>query len=206
MRASDRLTERLRAEGYDTEECPLIRIEPVEGPAVRADAYDWVVLTSAIAVEALFRRLDGALPKTAVIGPGTAEALRAHGVAPTLVARSSTQEGLLAELPQPAGRVLFAGAEDARPLLARELEADVAVLYRTVEKRPTAFPAGDLVVLASASAARSFSRARSRPAVRLDRPRDVGRGPPLRRPDCGRGEQRTTWKAFSRPLGLRHRT
>jgi uroporphyrinogen-III synthase len=67
----------------------------------------------------------------------------------------STQEGLLAELPRPAGRVLFAGAEGARPLLADELAADVVVLYRT---RPVAaLVEGDLAVVASASAARALA-------------------------------------------------
>ena len=67
---------------------------------------------------------------------GTAEALREHGVEPDLVAAVSTQEGLAAELPRPAGRVLFAGAEDARDVLVRELGADFVALYRTVELRP----------------------------------------------------------------------
>jgi uroporphyrinogen-III synthase len=53
--------------------------------------------------------------------------------------------------------VLFAGAEGARDVLVRALEADVVVLYRTIEERPEAFPACDLVVLASASAARAFA-------------------------------------------------
>ena len=64
----------------------------------------------------------------------------------------ATQEGLLAELPRPAGRVLFAGAEGARPLLAQELEADVVVLYRTGALSPRID--GDLAVIASPSAAR----------------------------------------------------
>ena len=164
LEGSARLAERLRADGFEVTECPLIRIEPIEGPPVRVDGYDWLVLTSARAVEQLFRRLDGSLPKIAVIGPGTADALRAHGVPPALVAPRSTQEGLLAVLPRPAGRVLFAGAEDARDLLAAELRADVIPLYRTIEERPESFPDGDLVVLASASAARSFA------ALRLDLP------------------------------------
>ena len=152
-----RLAERLRAGGLDVVECPLVAIEAIPGPPLRADGYDWVVLTSRNAVEGLFERLGGPLPKVAAIGPGTAAALRTHGVEPALVARVSTQEGLLAELPRPAGRVLFAGAEGARDLLARELGADVVPLYRTVELRPESFPDADLVVLASGSAARSFA-------------------------------------------------
>jgi uroporphyrinogen-III synthase len=80
----------------------------------------------------------------------------------------STQEGLLAELPRPAGAVLFAGAEGARPLLADELGADVVALYRTKERTPARPLRGDLVVLASASAARSFARlGLSMPAVSI---------------------------------------
>jgi uroporphyrinogen III methyltransferase / synthase len=155
--ASTRLADALRAEGFQVDECPLIRIERLDGPAVRAEGYDWVVLTSRAAVEALFARLEGSLPAVAAVGPGTAAALRAHGVEPALVARVSTQEGLLEELPSPPGRVLFAGAEDARDVLVRSLEADALALYRTVEQRPEAFPDCDLVVLASASAARAFA-------------------------------------------------
>ena len=40
----------------------------------------------------------------------------------------------------------------------QELDADFVPLYRTVESVPDEAPAGDLVVLASASAARAFSR------------------------------------------------
>jgi uroporphyrinogen-III synthase len=154
---ASRLAERLRGEGFEVAECPLIRIEPIDGPPVRPGGYGWLVLTSPRAVEHLFPRLEGELPPVAVIGLGTAAALRARGVEPALVAVTSTQEGLLAELPRPAGRVLFAGAEGARDLLACELAADVVPLYRAVEVRPDRFPRGDLVVLASASAARSFA-------------------------------------------------
>jgi uroporphyrinogen III methyltransferase / synthase len=157
-----RLAERLRAEGFTVVECPLIRIEPVDGPPVLAAEYDWVVLTSRNAVELLLRRLDGSLPRVAAIGPGTAEALRAKGIEPVLVARRSTQEGLAEELPRPAGRVLFAGAEDARDVLARELDADFVPLYRTVALRPPAPAEGDLAVVASALAARALAATGSR--------------------------------------------
>ena len=69
----------------------------------------------------------------------------------------ATQESLLAELPRPAGQVLVVAAEGARRLLADELGADFLPLYRTVELQPVRPPEGDLVVLASGSAARAFA-------------------------------------------------
>jgi uroporphyrinogen III methyltransferase/synthase len=160
-----RLAEALSGEGLDVLRCPLVRLEVVEGPPLSLDGYDWLLLTSRNAVEPLFRRLEGgSLPQVAVVGPGTAQALRERGVEPALVARRSTQEGLAAELPRPLGRALFAGAEGARDVLVRELGADFVPLYRTVEVAPEAFPSADLVVLASSSAARALAR------VRLDLP------------------------------------
>jgi uroporphyrinogen-III synthase len=151
------LAEALAGEGFEVETCPLIAVEPLAGPPLRAAEYDWLLLTSRNAVEPLFERLEGTLPRVGVVGPGTAEALRAHGVEPDVVARVSTQEGLAAELPRAAGRVLFAGAEGSRDVLVRELGADFVPLYRTVELRPEGFPVADLVVLSSPSAARAFA-------------------------------------------------
>jgi uroporphyrinogen III methyltransferase/synthase len=151
------LAARLGEEGFDVVECPLVRVERLEGPPVRVEEYDWLVLTSRHGVEYLLARVEGPFPKVAVIGPGTAEALRERGIEPALVARVSTQEGLAAELPRPPGRVLFAGAEGARDVLVRELGADFVPLYRTIELRPDTFPRGDLVVLASSSAARALA-------------------------------------------------
>jgi uroporphyrinogen III methyltransferase / synthase len=161
---NDDLAKHLRKAGFESVECPLIRIEAIAGAPIRIDGYDWVVLTSRFGVELLLARLEGELPRAAVIGPGTAAALRAHGIEPALVASQSTQEGLVAELPRPAGRVLFAGAEGARDVIVRELGADFVPLYRTIEDRPDEFPDADLVVLASPSAARALA------AMRLDLP------------------------------------
>ena len=163
-----RIGERLRAAGFDVAEVPLVRVEPIDGPPIRAGAYDWLVLTSRTGAEHLFRRLEGPLPRVAVVGPGTAEALRERGVEPALVATRSTQEGLAEELPKPPGRVVFAGAEGARGVLVRALGADFVPLYRTVEEEPESFPDADLVVLASPSAARSFAAlARDVPCVSI---------------------------------------
>ena len=151
------LAEALEAEDLEVELCPLVAIERLPGPPVRAEGYDWVLLTSSNAVDALFARLEGGLPKVAAVGRGTAEALRQRGVEPDLVARVSTQEGLAAELPRPSGRVLFPAAEGARSVLVERLGAEFVPVYRTVELTPELFPEADLVVLASASAARAFA-------------------------------------------------
>jgi uroporphyrinogen III methyltransferase/synthase len=155
-RQADALAERLRALGHHVVECPLIEIEPIDDGPIDTSSYDWVVVTSRNGAELLAERRTGTLGRVAAVGPGTAAALREHGIEPALVPRTSTQEGLLAELPHPAGRVLVAAAEDARPLLVRELGADFRALYRTRRLHPSA-PRGDLVVLASASAASAFA-------------------------------------------------
>ena len=155
-RASEQLeplASRIEGLGHEVVRCPLIELEPVGPDHVDADGYDWVLVTSAYGARELLRRAAGTLPRVAAIGPGTAAALRDGGIEPAIVARVSTQEGLIADLPSPSGRVLFAGAERARRLLVQELGADFVPLYRTRTLRPDPPPAGDLVVLASASAA-----------------------------------------------------
>jgi len=133
---------------------PLVEVEPIETGPVRLDGYDWLVLTSATGARELKGRAQGRAAKIAAIGPATAEAWGEVDLVPRL----ATQEGLLAELPRPAGRVLFAGAEGSRRLLVEELGADFVALYRT-KALPSAEPVhGDLVVLASPSAARALAK------------------------------------------------
>jgi uroporphyrinogen-III synthase len=151
------LAARLEALGHEVALCPLIEVEPVGSAPVDPAPYDWVVVTSPNGAAELARRLAAPPRRLAAIGPGTADALFAHGLAPDLVPVVSTQEGLLAELPRPAGRVLLAAAEGARRLLSDELGADFLPLYRTVELRPEAPPDGDVVLLASPSAARALA-------------------------------------------------
>jgi uroporphyrinogen-III synthase len=148
------LVQGLRALRHEVVHCPLLEIEPTGDDPVDLSGYDWVVVTSVNGARELRRRMTGEPRRVAAIGEATAKAFGGADLVPAV----STQEGLLAELPRPAGRVLFAGAEGARPLLADELGADVVVLYRTRELTPPQPPEGDLVVLASASAARAFGR------------------------------------------------
>ena len=160
------LVSRLEGLGYEVVACPLIEIEPLGDEPIDAAPYDWVVVTSPNGATELARRLATPPQRLAAIGPGTAAELRAHGLEPELVPRESTQEGLLAELPRPAGRVLVAAAEGARRLLVDELGADFLALYRTIELTPPEPPTGDVVLLASPSAARAFAATGARiPAV-----------------------------------------
>jgi uroporphyrinogen III methyltransferase / synthase len=154
---ADDLAGRLRTLGHDVVVCPLVRIEPLGDELIDVAPYDWVVVTSANGARELARRRRGNPRGVAAIGPATAEALAAEGLEVDLVPAVSTQEGLLAELPRPAGRVLVAAAEGARRLLVDELDADFVSLYRTVELRPPTLPSGELVILASGSAARAFA-------------------------------------------------
>ncbi len=158
------LARRIEELGHEVVHCPLIALEPIGLDRIEVDGYDWVVVTSPFGARELLGRAHGTLPALAAIGPGTAAALRDGGATPALVPRVSTQEGLIAELPRPPGRVLFAGAERARRLLVDQLGADFVLLYRTRELHPDPLPEGDLVVLASASAAQAFA------ALRLDLP------------------------------------
>src|SRR6266545_1047751 len=68
------------------------------------------------------------------------------------------RRGLVPELPRPAGRVLFVGAEGTGELLESELDAEVRAVYRTRERVPDSPPAGELVLLASGSAARAWAK------------------------------------------------
>jgi uroporphyrinogen III methyltransferase / synthase len=151
------LVERIEALGHDIVECPLIEIVPTGDEPIETAGYDWVVLTSPNGAEHFARRRSGPLPRVAAVGPGTAETLRALGIEPELVPRVSTQEGLLEDFPRPPGRVLVAAARGARRALIDGLDADFVPLYDTALVRPQRVPAGDLVVLASGSAARSFA-------------------------------------------------
>jgi len=162
------LVARVEALGYEVVRCPLIKIEPIPGKPIDGASYDWVVVTSPNGAAELARRLATPPQRIAAIGPGTAAELRAHGLEPDFVPRESTQEGLLAELPRPAGRVLVAAAEGARRIVVDALGADFVALYRTVELIPAEPPEGDVVLLASPSAVRAFAATGARiPAVAI---------------------------------------
>ena len=147
----------LRAEGFEPVACPVIETEAIDDGPIDVSGYDWVIVTSANGATELAARHRGEVPRIAAVGETTAAALTARGLVVDFVPSLASQEGLLAELPRPVGRALFVGAEGARRLLADELPADFRAVYRTVELAPDP-PVGDLVLLASPSAAVAWAK------------------------------------------------
>jgi uroporphyrinogen-III synthase len=150
---NEELAGRLRELGHEVVCSPLIAIEPYGEDAIDVGRYEWVIVTSVNGARELRRRMRGRPRRVAAIGRATAEAFGGADLVP----RVSTQEGLLEELPRTTGPVLFAGADDARRLLVEQLGADFVPLYRTRELVPDRTLQGDLVVLASPSAARAYA-------------------------------------------------
>ena len=161
---NERLAAALAERGYDVVIEPLIAVEPLGDDPIDLDGYDWLIVTSPTGASEVRRRGRGRAGRIAAIGQTTADALGGADV----ISAVSTQEGLLAELPRPAGRVLFAGAEGARRLIVDELSADFVPLYRTRELQPKRMPDADVVLLASPSAARALAAlGRELPAVSI---------------------------------------
>ena len=186
--AGRRARRRAAALGHEVVLCPLVRIEPLGDEPVDVSGRTTGWWSRARTAPTSSRGGCGG-GRGGWLRSGRRRLRRSPrtGSPSTSCLRVATQEGLLAELPRPAGRVLVAAAEGARRLLVDELGADFVPLYRTVELRPPELPQGDLAVLASGSAARALGRARARRPGRLDRPADHGGGRGGRRARRRRG-------------------
>jgi len=169
------LAGRLRGLGADALEAPAIRIVALDGPAPEIERYDLVCLTSPNGVRLLFHRLLGAGRdarafagvRVAAIGPGTAAALREHGLIADVVPERFVAEGLVEALADvPVSRALVARAAQARDVLpdalrARGAEVDVVALYETVaepvtDEQRAAVARADYVTFTSSSTVRFF--------------------------------------------------
>jgi uroporphyrinogen III methyltransferase/synthase len=169
------LAARLRALGAEAIEAPAIRIAPIDGEAPDLSRYDLLCLTSPNGVGLLFARLAAAGRdaralagvRVAAIGPGTANALREHGVIADIVPTRFVAEGLVEALADvPVQRALITRAAEARDVLpdalrARGADVDVVALYETVAeplapeaRAPVA--AVDYVTFTSSSTVRFF--------------------------------------------------
>lgn len=171
----------LRALGAEPISFPTIEIRPVEDTHLLDQAirrlegyYNWLILTSANGVTALWERLDSlgfnnhylASVKIAAIGPATATALNQRGVEPDLTPEVYTAEGILAafdQLGSIAGqRFLLTRADIARKalaegLMARGAQVEEIAAYRTI---PVAGgsppPPADIVTFTSSSTVQGY--------------------------------------------------
>jgi uroporphyrinogen III methyltransferase/synthase len=184
------LVERLESMGAEAIEAPMIRIAPPEdyAPLDRACTsiaeYDWIVFSSANAVDAFVERLLAgpndlrALKnvKLCVVGPATAERLARHGLKADLTPPEYRAEALLRELSNVGNlsglRILLPRADIGRELIGEELKKQGAavtevVAYRTMIAEPERDGEPDVyhlllerridvVTFTSASAVRNF--------------------------------------------------
>jgi uroporphyrinogen III methyltransferase / synthase len=186
------LVERLEAMGAEAIEAPMIRVEPPDdyGPLDEALAhiaeFDWVIFTSANAVDAFvdrllagpddLRALKGV--KLCVVGPATGDRLTKYGLKIDFTPAEYRAEAVvraLTEFTDVSGRkILLPHADIGREVLADELrrrgaEITEVVAYRTVgtdadrEGEPDIYRMLlerriDVVTFTSASAVRHFVR------------------------------------------------
>ncbi|WP_372789099.1 uroporphyrinogen-III C-methyltransferase [Paraconexibacter sp.] len=180
---------RLRSLGASVVEAPTIRTVPLDFELPDLADRDLVVFTSPTGVERVFtaardaRALAG--PTIVAIGPGTAAALRAHGVDPDLVPERSASEGVIESIADRTfSRAVIVRALEGRALLLdhlRERGVDTTLVapYRTEpavldpELRDAAL-ACDYALFASGSSVRSLHEAAG---GSLEGPRVVSIGP-----------------------------
>ena len=172
------LAARLRRLGATVIEAPAIRIEALPAELPELAGFDLLCVTSPNGARRLLelardaRALAG--PAFAAVGPGTADALRAGGIAADIVPERAVAESLIEALAQrPVRRALIARAEQARDVLPdalrdRGAEVEILALYRTVPAPlqgavRSAALGSDYLTFTSASAVRFFLDAAGAP-------------------------------------------
>ncbi len=177
----DPLTRKLEAEGARVSVWPTLRFAPPSDPTSIREAretlasggYDWVVVTSARAVEPLGAPPASASPRVAAVGAATASELRLHGWTVDVVGdrdAGALVDALAREADLKGRRVLFPAGSLAGDALEDGLSAlgarvDRVEAYRTIptppdERSVRADLAGgvDVVAFASPSAVRALAR------------------------------------------------
>lgn len=185
---ADGLAARLRELGAEPVVRPTIAHAPPDDPAALAEAvsrleagmYEWLLLTSATAVEAVAQALAGRAPRLGgrvslrigAVGPATAAACAALlGVEAAVVPERFVGDELALALGDPAGRrVLLPNADLARPALEERLRAAGAAVDRVVAYKTVPAPGGaalaellaagglDAILFTSGSTADFFAR------------------------------------------------
>ncbi|MBX7148490.1 uroporphyrinogen-III C-methyltransferase [bacterium] len=141
---NSQLAYKLSALGAQVLDVPLIKVVPQKSKIKNIDRYDWLVLTSANAVEHFFKHVhdarDLAHVKIAVIGSATAETLKTYGLKADLMPKKFVAEGLIDAFKKKRinrKKILIPRAQDGREELVEGLKAlknkvDTVTLYKTL--------------------------------------------------------------------------
>ena len=189
---SGELRSKLERLGARVIECPTIEIAPVDdwssvdAALQQAARYNWLLFTSANAIEYFMKRVQAIGAKcsipTIAIGSATARRAREWGIEPEIVPKDFRAEGLLAALPENlyGTHILFPRAETARDLLPRELRrrgarVDIVVVYRTIRPAPGSVSIAEIVasekidciVFTSPSTIRYLAESGGEPVLKL---------------------------------------
>ena len=148
------LGEKLSAVGLEPLFLPTIALEALPAPDLdralaEIERFEWLIFSSANAVRFFFRRVEALnlslkLPRTAVVGPATARALRAQQIEPDFMPESFTGEALAQGLGELAGqcillpRARIGGAKIVQTLLEQGAVVTDIALYDTVTAVPEA--------------------------------------------------------------------
>jgi len=176
---ADDFADKLRSAGFEPVYFPVIEIKPVENnlalerALAKLNCYEWIVFTSANAVEIVFDQFPASNwneeVKFAAIGPKTAAALKARNISPDFVPEEYVAEAILPGLGDLVGKwVLLPRAEIARKELPEAIFQAGGVpheitVYKTLPVQPdldglTALKSGvDVVTFASASSVENFA-------------------------------------------------
>jgi len=159
---SGELRSKLEALGARVIECPTIEIVPIDdwsaadGAVQNLGSYEWLLFTSANAVEYFMQRVDAAGVKCQVpviaVGSATARRARERNLNPDIVPREFRAEGVLEAMPQDlyGTKILFPRAETARDLLPQELRrrgarVDIVTVYRTIRPAAGSTPMAEII-------------------------------------------------------------
>jgi uroporphyrinogen III methyltransferase / synthase len=189
---ANELVDRLEAMGAQAIEAPMIRIvppedfEPLDDACARAGEFDWIVFSSANAVDAFVDRLlEGPQDirclngvNLCVVGPATAERLSRYGLKVDLTPPEYRADAVLRALSEittiKGMKILLPRADIGRDVLAEDLrkqgaEVTEVIAYRTIAAEPEREGEPDIyrmllerridvVTFTSASAVRHFVR------------------------------------------------
>ena len=172
------LAARLRELGAEVIEAPAIRTVALDATIPDLTGYDLLVVSSPNGARELFRLLRvsdrdaRALAglRVAAMGPGTARALLAHGIAADIVPARSVAEGMVEALAEAdVRRALLVRGREGRDVLPdalreRGAEVELALVYETVaedlaQDALERVAAADFVTFTSASTVRHLATA-----------------------------------------------